>query len=179
MLRLYRNHIQHFLTLSIHVLSLTLLPTSLILHIGTNSWSLLGRKLPLALAFFFGVVLTTVFQAAFPFSPRDWSLSMLPVCRIHIVNGLLTCRDCHCASLGVCGRSGIRTRDVLRFIRRLSKALSNQRLFQCCLRPLSHPSFFSCISCVFLRRLILVSSDHHTIPPLCSSQSDTLRKPIA
>ena len=71
MLRLYRNHIQHFLTLSIHVLSLTLLPTSLILHIGANSWLLLGRKLPLTLAFFFGVVLTSVFQVAFPvLTPR-------------------------------------------------------------------------------------------------------------
>ena len=41
--------IQHLLTLSTHPLSLTLLPTSLILYIGTNSWSLLGRKLPLTL----------------------------------------------------------------------------------------------------------------------------------
>ena len=40
-----------------------------------------------------------------------------------------------------CGRSGIRTRDVLRFLRRLYVALSVQQLIPSrCLRPLSHPS---------------------------------------
>ena len=104
MLRFNRNH--SALLDSLHAptqpYTTTYQPYSTHRHLTRRS--LLVRKLPLALAFFFGVVLTTMFHVAFSIYPRDWSLSMLPICRIHHVNGLLTCRDCHYTSLGVCGR---------------------------------------------------------------------------
>ena len=90
--------IQHFLTLSTHPLSLTLLPTSLILHIGTHLVGDAGSEITLS----FRQYLRIEYRPFHTISFR--SLSLLPICRIHYVNGLPTCRDCHYTSLGVCGR---------------------------------------------------------------------------
>ena len=129
--------------------------------------SLLVRKLPLALAFFFGVVLTTMFHVAFSIYPRDWSLSMLPICRIHHVNGLPTCRDCHDTSLGVCGRWRIRTSVPF-----LTAALAVR-----CFQPLSQPSFVLCISRARTHGFTSTTSNHHT--PHCedSPQSPSSHSP--
>ena len=78
---------------------------------------------------------------------------------------------------GFCGRSGIRTRDVLRFLRRLSEALSIQRLFQCCLRPLSHPSLILCLAIPSQGLATSVASYRHTLHCVYSPQSPVSRIP--
>ena len=116
--------IQHFLTISMHPLSLTLLPTSLILHIGTHPVGDAGSEITLSLRQYLRIVYRPFHTISFR------SLSLLPICRIHHVNGLPTCRACHYTSLGVCGRWRIRTSVPF-----LTAALAVR-----CFQPLSQPS---------------------------------------
>ena len=96
-LRLYRNH--SALLDSLHTptqpYTTTYQPYST--HRNLTRRLLLGRKFPLH-----SVVLTD-WLPSFPLH-HFGALSMLPICRIHHVNGLPTCRDCHYTSLGVCRR---------------------------------------------------------------------------
>ena len=130
--------IQHFLTLSTHPLSLTLLPTSLILHIGTHPVGDAGSEITLSLRQYLRIVYRPFHTISFR------SLSLLPICRIHHVNGLPTCRDCHYTSLGVCGRCEARTRKY----RRTGSSVAS---------PFQHqPSLLSCLALfrkVFFRLL--------------------------
>ena len=112
-------------------------------HRNLTRRSLLGRKFPLH-----SVVLTD-WLPSFPFH-HFGALSMLPICRIHHVNGLPTCRDCHYTSLGVCGRWRIRTSVPF-----LTAALAVR-----CFQPLSQPSLLSCLALfrkVFFRLLVAMA----------------------
>ena len=72
-------------------------------HRDLTRRSLLIRNFP----YYFRLYLRVDYRLSTP--SVFWTLSLLPLCRIHIVNGLPTCRYRLCTYLGVCGRWGIRT----------------------------------------------------------------------
>ena len=67
-------------------------------HRDLTRRSLLIRNFP----YYFRLYLRIGYRLSTPSIFR--ALSMLPLCQIHLVNGLPTCRDCLYTSLGVCGR---------------------------------------------------------------------------
>ena len=125
MLRLYRNHSALLDSLHTRTQPYTTTYQPYCTHRDLTRRSLLIRNFPYYLRLYLRIDYRLSTPSVF------WALSLLPLCRIHLVNGLPTCRDC-----------------TLHVPRRLRKVRdSNSRsvlplasLAVRCFRPLSQPS---------------------------------------